>query len=160
MNLVTPTFDMIVEMHEVVLQVSGGRQGIHVESDIHRAVERPLTYAHYVENYDIDTLCALLISSIARYHGFNDGNKRTALMTGIFTYRINNVHFKPTMTMNKDFDALVMWVVKKKPEIEAISDRLIKLRSKHEIPEAKSATSLFLAFMKMRARKEIKNNKN
>jgi death-on-curing family protein len=160
MELRTPTFDMIVEMHDVVLQISGGKEGFHAENDVRRAAERPLTFVHYAEHYDINTLCALLVSSIARYHGFSDGNKRTALMVAIFTYRINGVHFKSTITMNKEFDALVMWVVKKKPEIEDIENRLVKLRDKYEIPSAHPVANLVTAFMRMRARKEAKKSRS
>ncbi len=95
---------------------------------IKSAVKRPESYVHYIENYDIDTICAVLIDSIARYHGFKDGNKRTALMASIYTYKLNKVHFTATKEMNQDFDKLVMWVVTEKPSIEDICKRLKKLR--------------------------------
>ncbi|MFO0781622.1 MAG: type II toxin-antitoxin system death-on-curing family toxin [Candidatus Saccharimonadales bacterium] len=156
-----PTFELIVEIHEVVLEVSEGRPGIHVENDIRRASERPLTYINYVDEYDLDTICAILIDSIARYHGFEDGNKRTALMTAIFTYRANGVHFKATMLMNKRFDALVMWVVRKKPEIPEIEERLKKLRAEFEVSSGQPLNKMLTSFAKMRIRKNSsKRNKS
>jgi death-on-curing family protein len=152
--MLIPTFDIIVETHDVVLEVSGGRPGIHVKSDILRAVERPETYVHYVETFDVDTICAVLIDSIARYHGFNDGNKRTALMIAIFTYRINGVHFKATTAMNKKFDALVMWVVEKKPSISEIEKRLKIARKSFEVDTEQSLVNMFVAFVTMRRLKE------
>jgi hypothetical protein len=62
--------------------------------------------------------------------------------------------------MNKEFDALVMWVVKKKPEIEDIENRLVKLRDKYEIPSAQPVANLVTAFMRMRARKEAKKSRS
>lgn len=157
MTVYLPTFDIIVEIHELVLDVSGGRAGIHVANDIHRAAERPVTYTSYVDQFDIDTICAVLIDSIARYHGFNDGNKRTALMTAMATYRINGYHFKVTLTMNKQFDFLVMWVVKKKPEIPEIEARLKRLREKFGAPTEQSWAKLITTFVTIRLRKEQKN---
>lgn len=154
MNLILPTFEVVRDLHDVVLGLSGGMPGIRIEADIHRAVERPVTHTVYVESYDIDTICALLIDSIARYHGFVDGNKRTALMTAVFTYRVNGVHFRATATMNKEFDALVMWVVKKKPEIRQIQERLQHLRGKYEVSTIPSFNTMFAAFMAMRKKKE------
>ena len=87
---------------------------------------------HYQDDYDLDTLCALLIDSLARYHGFKDGNKRTALMTAVYTYKLNGVHFEASKKMNQDFDDLVMWVVTKKPKIEMIRERLKRLRQLYE----------------------------
>ncbi|MEK7059736.1 MAG: type II toxin-antitoxin system death-on-curing family toxin [Patescibacteria group bacterium] len=149
-----------MEIHDVVLDVSGGRAGIHIENDIHRAAERPMTYIQYVNEFDIDTICAILIDSIARYHGFEDGNKRTALMTAIFTYRVNGVHFKATATMNKQFDALVMWVVKKKPGVSEIEKRLQKLRSRFEVDTEQPVSNMFLSFARMRLRKEATKRSN
>ena len=149
---------MIVQMHEVVLDISGGKSGFHRETNVHRAAERPLTYISYVESFDVDTVCAILIDAIAVYHGFNDGNKRTALMTAIFTYRINGVHFRATIAMNKEFDALVIWVVRKKPTIPEIEARLKKLRDKFEAAKPQSITTMFVSFIKMRTRKETAKN--
>jgi death-on-curing protein len=110
---------------------SGGRPGIHKESLIHSAVSRPESYTQYVDSYDLDTICALLIDSIARYHGFNDGNKRTALMTALLTYKLNGVSFRATKKLNLDFEELVLWVVKEKPEIETISEKLKEIKGPH-----------------------------
>jgi death-on-curing protein len=126
-----PEVEDVELLHEVVLVISTGRPGIHNKGLIESAVKRPEKYLQYVDDYDIDTICALLIEAIARHHGFNDGNKRTALLTAIYTYRLNGVHFTTSEDMNKDFDALVMWVVTQKPPIEKICERLKELRLAH-----------------------------
>jgi death-on-curing protein len=132
MSIILPDYESIELVHDVVLEFSGGKTGIHSKKLILSAIERPATYIQYIDAYDIDTICALLIDSIARYHGFKDGNKRTALLSAVFTYRLNGVYFKASARMNRDFDALVMWVVQEKPAIEEIALRLSTLRSKHE----------------------------
>ena len=155
-NLYLPTYEMVVEIHDIVLEASGGKAGVHVKSDILRAIERPMTYTAYVDEYDIDTICAVLIDSIARYHGFKDGNKRTALMTAMLTYRINGFHYAATVEMNKDFDELVMWVVRQKPEIAEVEQQLKTLREHHKSNSEQSFKDMILSFIKMRLKKEKK----
>lgn len=132
MDIRLPDTDTVEALHEIILEASSGRSGIHDRSLVVRAIERPSTYIHYVDDYDIDTVCALLADGIARYHGFNDGNKRTALMTVIFTYKLNDIDFQATDEMNIDFDEFVMWIVREKPSIDQITERLKELRSTHE----------------------------
>lgn len=153
MQIILPDLDTLKELHDIVLDVSGGVRGVHNEKLLISAVERPQTYTQYVNDYDIDTICAILIDSIARYHGFRDGNKRTALMTVIFTYRINGVHFRATEQMNVDFDEMVMWVVTKKPKIEDIVMRLQKLRELHD-GESETWLAILKSFVVMKLKKD------
>lgn len=145
MIIALPDRESIELLHEAVLSYSGGKAGVHDEKLILSAIQRPLAYVEYVDTYDLDTICALIIDSVARYHGYKDGNKRTALLMAIFTYRVNGVHFKATDQMNMDFDELVMWVVTKKPGIEEISTRLKQLRVLHEGTE-EPWSAVFAAF--------------
>ena len=71
-----PDVDTVKQIHEIILDVSGGKRGVHDLKLIVSAVERPKTFVEYIDAYDIDTISALLIDGIARYHGFRDGNKR------------------------------------------------------------------------------------
>jgi death-on-curing protein len=127
-----PDQETVEGLHDIVLGVSGGKPGIHDINLVIAAVQRPQTYIQYDDEYDLDTICALLIDSIARNHGFKDGNKRTALLTAVFTYRINGVDFKATPKMNEDFDDLIMWVVLRKPPVDEIRIKLQQQRAKHE----------------------------
>ncbi len=135
MEILLPNREALELLHIAAL-VTGGKEGVHDEKLLRGAIERPLTFVGYRKTYDVDTVCAVLIDSIARYHGFNDGNKRTALITGIYTYRLNGIHFTATEKMNNDFDDLVMWVVTRKPSIEKIEIKLKNLRQNHEGTEA------------------------
>ncbi len=132
MEIILPDRESIELLHEAVMMFSGGRPGIHSENLILSAIGRPLTHADYNEDFTLDEICAVLIDAIARNHGYNDGNKRTALMTAFYTYRMNGVHFKATEAMNVDFDELVMWVVNEKPTVKEITARLKELRVTHE----------------------------
>lgn len=146
MSIILPDRETLDILHDAILWASGGKSGVHDEKLILSAIERPATYTQYVDDYDLDTICAVLIDSIARYHGFRDGNKRTALITTIFTYRINDVHFNATVDMNNDFDDLVMWVVTEKPDIPAVVDRLKELRKLHECEEQPSWWHILTAY--------------
>jgi death-on-curing family protein len=146
MTYILPDVESVELLHETVLAFSAGKAGIHDYKLIESAVKRPASYVHYVDDYDIDTICALLIDSLARYHGFKDGNKRTALMTAVYTYKLNDVHFMASKKMNQDFDALVMRVVTKKPEIEEIRQRLRELRGLYAGKE-QSWYEIFRAFV-------------
>lgn len=156
MNVLIPDREVLETIHEVVINLTGGKDGVHDEKLLKSALERPRTFVGYQDDYDINTICALLIDSIARYHGFKDGNKRTALMTAFFTYRINGVHFRATKKMNEDFDNLVMWVVISKPRINDIVEKLVDLRNKHEGSKA-TWTAMIDAFQNSKIPKRHKD---
>lgn len=100
--------EMIMELHDAVLDISGGRPGVLVENVIDAAVHRPKTYLSYHEDCDIHTVCAVLLDSIARNHAFVEGNKRTGLMTAILTYELNGVTFQKSADRTNDFEDLVL----------------------------------------------------
>jgi death-on-curing family protein len=131
MKVVLPIYEVIVTLHDTVLETSGGRPGIHNESAIHGAVARPKTYLGYNPDCDLHTVCAVLLDSIARNHGFKDGNKRTGLMTTLYTYRINGVYLKFNLMMNKDYEELVLWVVIQKPDIPETAKKLRELTDRY-----------------------------
>lgn len=126
-----PTSPIVEGLHDAVLDVSGGAHGVLHPEMIKGAIERPKTYMAYSDEYDLHTVCALLLDSLARHHTFNDGNKRTALMTIIFTYRVNSVYLEFSLFMNKDYEKLVLWVVKEKPSIDEITQKLRRLTEKY-----------------------------
>lgn len=133
MKILLPDYDSIIEIHDVVLNVSGGKPGILHDDVIRSAVHRPITYQQYYSDYNLHIVCAVLLDALARNHAFYEGNKRTALMAMIFTYRINGVKLNYNMSLNKEYEDLVLWVVLEKPEIDEIVDRLKRLISKHQL---------------------------
>ena len=79
MLIYLPTEDLILELHDAILEVSGGRPGVRDETVINAAVNRPKTYLSYHDKCDLHTVCAVILDSLARNHGFIEGNKRTSL---------------------------------------------------------------------------------
>ena len=126
-----PIYELIIDLHEGILEISGGRPGIRDESAVHAAVARPKTYLSYHPECDIHTVCAVLLDSVARNHAFVEGNKRTGLLTAIVTYELNGVVLKRSADRHKEFENLVIWVVLEKPSIEEIAAKLKKLVGKY-----------------------------
>lgn len=134
MDVLLPSYDDIIELHEAVISVAGGAAGVLNKHYIEAALNRPVTYAQYSE-YTLHTVCAIILDSIARIHAFSDGNKRTALTSMIFTYNLNGVSLDYTLLMNDEFEDIVMWVVESKPGIEQIEEYLQKLVKEFGIVE-------------------------
>lgn len=78
-------------------------------------------------------------------------------MTTIFTYRLNDVHFRATNEMNVDFDDFVIWIVNKKPDIDTITKRLKVLRKKHQ-GDKESWRNILAGFMKQAVRHTPNSN--
>jgi len=135
MDVLLPSYEDIIELHEVVILATGGATGILNSHYIEAALNRPVTYAQYSE-YTLHTICAIILDSLARSHAFSDGNKRTALTSMIFTYNLNGVELDYTLLMNDEFEDLVMWVVGSKPEVEKIEEYLQKLVKEFGIADA------------------------
>ena len=126
MDVLLPSYNDIIELHEAVIVATGGAVGVLNPHYIEAAITRPITYAQYQE-YTLHTVCAIILDSIARSHAFSDGNKRTALTSMIFAYNLNGVELDYSLLMNDEFEDIVMWVVESKPAVEEIEDYLQKL---------------------------------
>jgi len=71
-------------IHERMLQIGGGREGMRDFTLLHSAVERPK--ATFGGNYlygSIWTKAAALLHSLVNNHAFNDTNKRTGFFSTI-----------------------------------------------------------------------------
>lgn len=77
MQIYLPVEEIIMELHDAIIDVSGGKKGVLKPGVINAAIHRPKTYLSYHENCNIHTVCGVLLDSIARNHAFADGNKRT-----------------------------------------------------------------------------------
>lgn len=122
-----------MQLHDVILDISGGRPGILDAKVIEAAVHRPKTYLAYHPDCDLHTVCAVLLDSVARNHAFVEGNKRTGLMTAILTYELNDMPLKMAADTDGEYEKLVLWVVLDKPEIPEIAERLRTLSRKYEV---------------------------
>jgi death-on-curing protein len=124
-----PNADTVLEIHTVVVETFGGLSGVPNPIYIEQAILRPQNYMTYVPTCDIHLVAAIILDSIARYHAFADGNKRTALVTMIYTYRLNNVVLSYGLLVNNRLEKLVLDVAdnKKSLTIKQIRRRLIAI---------------------------------
>jgi death-on-curing protein len=81
--------DQLIELNGGIPGYKGGSQG---QSLVASALARPINKSNY-ENADLQTQAAALMFGIAKNHGFNDGNKRTALMATYIFIRSNGYRF-------------------------------------------------------------------
>jgi death-on-curing protein len=132
MQIYLPIEEIVIELHDAIIDVSGGRKGILKAGAINAAVHRPKTYLAYQDSCDIHTVCAVLLDSISRNHAFADGNKRTGLMTVILTYELNGIALKQSADRTTEFEDLVLWVVNEKPTMKTITERFKLLIEKYQ----------------------------
>jgi death-on-curing protein len=70
----------VEEIHEVMIEIGGGAQGLRDAALLESALARPQNLHAYGED-DTFQLAASYAEGIARNHAFVDGNKRTAFAT-------------------------------------------------------------------------------
>ncbi|HSX35811.1 MAG TPA: type II toxin-antitoxin system death-on-curing family toxin [Patescibacteria group bacterium] len=133
MLIYLPTEDLIKDLHDAILEISGGRPGIRDETVIHAAVNRPKTHLAYNDDCDLHTVCAVILESISRNHGFVEGNKRTGLMSALLTYELNGVRLDRKADKDREFEELALSVVVDKPEVPEIASRLKTLTEKYQM---------------------------
>lgn len=146
-QIILPSVEDIVTAHEFILQSTAGRRGVRDEKVIEAAVQRPVTYMQY-RDCSLHVVCALLLDSLARNHGFTDGNKRSALLTTILTYSTNGTHLEFSKNMNKCFEDLALKVVEQKPSIDEIAEDLERLVNKFRTKNFRLFLEKLLAFFK------------
>lgn len=73
-----------------MLEIGGGRAGVHNFTLLHSAIERPKAQFSGIYLYSsIWQMAAALLQSMVKNHPFDDGNKRTAYFTTMRFLRIN-----------------------------------------------------------------------
>lgn len=78
------TLEEVIVIHDKMLEVGGGREGIRDFALLHSAIERPkATFAGKSLYPTIWLQAAALIHSLIKNHPFNDGNKRTAIFSAM-----------------------------------------------------------------------------
>lgn len=66
---------------------------------------------------DFFSKAAALLDSIAKNHGFKDGNKRTAMATAVIYLQLNSVEINFT---NIEYEEFMLHVVNDKPKLPEI----------------------------------------
>lgn len=129
MQFFLPSFETVCEIHDIILDESGGLAGMPHPEYIQSALHRPQNYMDYDSDCDIHLVAALVLDGIVRNHAFADGNKRTALITMLMVYNLNSHRHKHnkmaySLRMNSEFEALVVDVAEKRPDITALRSKL------------------------------------
>lgn len=120
--------DEVIAIHERMLEIGGGREGILDFTLIHSAVERPrATFAGKNLYPTIWLQAASLIQSLIRNHPFNDGNKRTGYFSTMRFLRSNGYELVAT---KRQIVYFTLSIDVKRPNIDTIS---LWLKS-HSIP--------------------------
>lgn len=100
-----PTLGFILELHDRVLEESGGKPGIKDEGLIVSALNAPVESAGGTDayNYFFEKVAAMGYR-IASNHGFQDGNKRTALLAVTQTLEWEGFY----LTWSEDAEVIVI----------------------------------------------------
>ncbi|HJP81376.1 MAG TPA: type II toxin-antitoxin system death-on-curing family toxin [Candidatus Saccharimonadales bacterium] len=116
-------YDILLILHDHIIEASGGAKGIHSEHLLRSALSRPLQTAFGEEIHsDSFMQAAALLDAIANNHGFRDGNKRTAMAAATLSL-FTREKMKLSST-NQEYEDFMLHVVRDKPPMREISDWL------------------------------------
>ena len=95
-ELVLPTFDEIVEIHDEQLTLYGGMPGQNAQkiTGVNATLGRVLAHVSYADDPDLLSAVAILWHGLNEAHAFLDANKRTALMAMATTLEMNGVTYE------------------------------------------------------------------
>ena len=85
--------ERVIALDREVVAQTGEPFLLHNAGLLKSALDRPLNHWHYGED-DIVTLAALLLLGIAQNHPFEQGNKRSALLSALIFLEINGYRFE------------------------------------------------------------------
>ncbi len=85
--------ETIINIHNAIIKLSGGENGIRDEGGIYSSTYRLLNYQSKNKKNSIN-LGAFLINEFAKKHHFVDGNKRTAYVLAKIFMLVNKCHLK------------------------------------------------------------------
>lgn len=120
----------VVAIHEKMLVVGGGREGIRDFTLIHSAVERPkASFAGKLLYPTLWLQAAALIHSLIKNHPFSDGNKRTGYFSTLRFLHINGYELEASHegiikftleidTIKLDLDHIASWLKKHSRKIK------------------------------------------
>jgi len=83
--------DEVILIHDRILSESGGLSGLSLNKSLTSALNRIDSHITYADVTDIYEIAALYAIVIAQGHVFNEGNKRTAMVSMINFLFLNNI---------------------------------------------------------------------
>lgn len=91
------TVDQVSAIHDAQLEIYGGLSGARDIGLIEGMIARVENLHVYGNEKDLHVLAASLLLAIARGHGFNDANKRTAIASAIIFLDMNGIVIAPSV---------------------------------------------------------------
>jgi death-on-curing protein len=98
--------DVVLRMHEEVLMLHGGPEGVRDVGLLESALARPRNlFAYSDRDISVARLAAAYAMGIVANHPFVDGNKRTALTVSLTFLKLNGFE----VTATKEDRVLTFW---------------------------------------------------
>jgi death-on-curing protein len=115
-----PTLAETLQLHKILLERFGGKEGVRDLGLLESALMRPQT-GYYIS---LSLEAAALLQSLTQNHAFIDGNKRVAFATTAIFLRMNGYRLKVDPDNGESF--LIKEVIGKRVSIEIIATWLEK----------------------------------
>jgi death-on-curing protein len=134
MQFSLPSFETLLEIHDIMLEFYGGLKGVPHPEYLESALARPQHHMSYAKNCDIHLVSALILDSIARNHAFSDGNKRTALVAMLMTYRLNGVELSYDLRTNEELENLAISIAddkEKRVSVQMVRNKLLAIAAEN-----------------------------
>ena len=113
------TLEQLLEIHALVIQETGGSDGLRDLGRLEAAIATQTQNVFGEELYETPIeKSAALIRGIIADHPFVDGNKRTAMLSGITFLKINSISFSAKVGEIEDF---AVGVATKKLDVKLIT---------------------------------------
>jgi len=93
---------MIKNIHNGIIRISGGENGIRDEGGIHNSLYKLLSYQNRNKT-NPSNIGAFALNEFAKRHYFTDGNKRTAFAIAKILMLVNKCHLKIKYREATDF---------------------------------------------------------
>lgn len=88
MELIYFTAEYAIKIHDKIIEISGGREGVKDYGNI----DSPLSHIQNDDYYpSFEEKLTHLVFSFNKFHAFNDGNKRTSIAMGAFFLEVNGL---------------------------------------------------------------------
>jgi death-on-curing protein len=102
--MISLTLEQLLEIHAIVIQETGGSQGLRDLGRLESAIASQTQSVFGEELYpSIHEKAAALIRAIVADHPFVDGNKRTAMLSGLTFLHVNGITFTAKPGELEDF---------------------------------------------------------
>lgn len=115
--------EQVIVIHDAQLEAHGGLPGYRDHGAISAMLSRVENLNAYENVNDIFVLAAAYLIAISRGHGFNDANKRTALMSALAFMDMNDI----VLTTPVSFADYVAEVAQGIHDVNSVADALRQL---------------------------------